>query len=125
MQLFRSWIAKTKKPAEQRPQRVELSLFPDERWLQAWQQCHADLLRQTTNDHSRAIVGKLAFESFNEATHLLILQVPDNSVIEFLELPEVVQSVFAPTLTKHFGKDVKLQYRLMEADNPKPQGQPT
>ena len=125
MQLFRSWVAKTKKPAEQRPQRVELSLFPDERWLQAWQQCHADLLRQTTNDHSRAIVGQLTFESFNEASHTLLLQVPSSDVYEFLERPEVVKSVLEPTLIKHFGKGVKLQYRLINSDKSKPQGQPT
>jgi hypothetical protein len=70
-------------------------------------------------------VEQLAFESFDEATHLLILQVPSIDVPEFLERPEVVQSVLTPTFTKHFGKDVKLQYRLMKSDNPKPQGQPT
>jgi len=127
LSLMADWLRKRKVQRQRQAQREDLFAEQQRRehWTAVWQQCHADLLRQTTNDYSRAIVGKLVFESFNETTYTLIIQVQSSDVYKFLERPEVVQSVLSPTLTKHFGKDVTLKYRLMEADNPKPQGQPT
>ena len=82
-------------------------------WQQVWQQCHQDLLSQTTNEQSRSIVGSVRFESYNADNNILLLQLPGQSAYELLEQEAVVRNILAPTLRRHFGKDVTLRYQIL------------
>lgn len=99
--MLRQWIA------------ANLPEYQCRHWAQVWQQCHQDLLRQTTNEQSRSIVGNVRFESYDAVKHTLLLQLPDHAAYEFLEQSTVL-TIIKPTLTRHFGRDVRLSYRLRE-----------
>ncbi len=53
----------------------------------------------------------ITFESFNEATRTLILQVPSNFFVEYLEGNYV--DLLNKVLTKYFGAGLRLNYRIM------------
>lgn len=82
-------------------------------WRQVWQQCHQDLLSQTTNEQSRSIVGRVTYESYNTNKNLLTLIVPDKATIDFLEQPAVLGRVIKPTLERHYGLGIRLQYNII------------
>lgn len=82
-------------------------------WAQVWQQCHQDLLSQTTNEQSRSIVGNVRFESYDANNHTLLLQLPDHATYEFLEQPTIL-TIIKPALIRHFGHAVNLSYRMLK-----------
>lgn len=93
----------------------QLDLFADEeaqRWSDVWTNCQQDLLSKATRDDSRNIVGGMRFESFDASSCRLIIQLPNQEAYDFLEQAVVVKNIIQPTLMKHFGKNVELQYRL-------------
>lgn len=105
---------------EREQQARQLDLFAQQEdeqerqhWVQVWQQCHQDLLSQTTNEQSRSIVGNVRFESYDADSHTLLLQLPDHSAYEFLEQPTVL-TIIKPALIRHFGQAVKLSYRMLK-----------
>lgn len=106
--------------AKERQQKArQLDLFQQQeaeerqrQWYEVWKNCQQDLLSQTTNDMSRQRVAALRFESFSEDSHLLTLQCPDRATYQLLELPQVVRGILQPALETHFGRGIKLRYRL-------------
>lgn len=90
----------------------------EQRLLQTWHDCQQDLLALTTRDDSRTLVAAVRFESFSDRDRLLTLQLPSQSAYDLLEQPAVIQSVLQPTLEKHFGRGVKLQYRMLTPTSP-------
>jgi hypothetical protein len=99
--MLRQWIA------------ANLPEYQCRHWAQVWQQCHQDLLSQTTNEQSRSIVGNIRFESYDADKHTLLLQLPDQPAYEFLEQPTVL-TIIKPALIRHFGHAVKLSYRMLK-----------
>lgn len=116
--LMADWLNKRKAGRQRQSQREDL--FAEQQrqqhWADVWHQCQADLLSQTTNDQSRAIVSSLVFESLTEADRMLTLQVPSADAYGFLEQKHVVREILTPTLTQHFGQGITLQYRLPKKD---------
>ena len=53
----------------------------------------------------------IVFESFNETNKTLILQVPSNFFVEYIE--ENYVDLLNKVLTKHFGKGIRLNYRIV------------
>lgn len=99
--MLRQWITANQPEYERR------------HWRQVWQQCHQDLLSQTTNEQSRSIVGKVGYESYDTKKNLLTLIVPDKATIDFLEQPAVLGRVIKPTLERHYGLGIRLQYNII------------
>lgn len=112
--LMNDWLKKRK--AKRQRQEQQEQLFAAERrqqhFRELWQQCHQDLLSQTTNDKSRAIVGSLIFNSYDEEKKLLFVIAPSYLVYEYMIQTYIVKDILGPTLNRHFGCGVKLQYLL-------------
>ena len=85
----------------------------EQRWQQTWRDCQQDLLSLTTRQDSRTLVAAVRFESFSDRDRLLTLQLPSQSAYDLLEQPKVVADILRPTLERHFGRGVRLQYRLI------------
>jgi len=82
---------------------------------QLWERCLAQIQEQVSSSQYKSFFAPVGFSSFDEKQRLLVLQVPNKSLVEYLE------GSFLPLLKKvivdTFGM-VRLQY-LVAANNPK------
>lgn len=76
------------------------------------------LVSQTVSENQYTTFFKpLAFESFDQKTGRLLIQVPNKIFAEYLE--EHYMGVLRAALPKAFGPNVRLQYRVLNIDNNK------
>ena len=106
---------------EREQQARQLDLFAQQEaeqerqhWAQVWQQCREDLLGLATHEESRRAVLAIRYECYSPSEKSLILQVPDIATYEYMERPDIIATVVKPALTRHFGRNVRLSYRLRE-----------
>ena len=76
-----------------------------------WDKCLALISGNVSEQQYKAWFQPLAFESFNETTHELVLQVPSPFIYEFLE--ENYVDLLSKVLRKYYGEGVKLHYRVV------------
>jgi hypothetical protein len=106
---------------EREQQARQLDLFAQQEaeqvrqhWYEIWLHCREDLLGLATHEESRRAVLAIRYERYSPSEKSLILQVPDIATYEYMERPDIIATVVKPTLTRHFGRDVRLSYRLRE-----------
>ena len=77
---------------------------------QLWIKCQAELCHAVSPEVSRLSFDVIRFESFNNSTSELFIQVPSKDTYEYMEqnLVQVMSSI----IPKYFGANFKLKYRL-------------
>ena len=98
------------KPSELMKKPVQQEMFSDE-YEQIWANCLDDICENVKDEQIREKFRLIHFESFTKADGLLMLQIPDVAYHQWLESDKVLK-FFYSFLSKHFGKDIKLNYRL-------------
>ena len=98
------------KPSELIKKPVQQEMFSDE-YEQIWANCLNDICENVKDEQIREKFRLIHFESFTKADGLLMLQIPDVAYHQWLESDKVLK-FFYSFLSKHFGKDIKLNYRL-------------
>ena len=98
------------KPSELIKKPVQQEMFADE-YEQIWANCLDDICENVKDEQIREKFRLIHFESFTKADGLLMLQIPDVAYHQWLESDKVLK-FFYSFLSKHFGKDIKLNYRL-------------
>ena len=76
-----------------------------------WDKCLLLIKEIVSEQQFNAWFKPIVFESFNETSRTLILQVPSNFFVEYLE--ENYVSLLTKVLTKYFGTGIRLNYRIM------------
>ena len=76
-----------------------------------WDKCLLLIKENVSEEQFNAWFRPIAFESFNESGRTLILQVPSNFFVEYLE--ENYVGLLTKVLTKYFGQGIRLNYRIM------------
>ena len=76
-----------------------------------WDSCLLLIKSNVSEQQFNTWFKPIMFESFNEATRTLILQVPSNFFVEYLEGNYV--GLLNKVLTKYFGTGLRLNYRIM------------
>ena len=76
-----------------------------------WDKCLLLIKENVSEQQFNAWFRPIAFESFHEAGRTLILQVPSNFFVEYLE--ENYVGLLTKVLTKYFGAGIRLNYRIM------------
>jgi hypothetical protein len=106
---------------EREQQARQLDLFAQQEaeqerqhWYEIWLRCREDLLGLATHEESRRAVLAIRYECYSPSEKSLILQVPDIATYEYMERPDIIDTVVKPTLTRHFGHAVKLSYRMLK-----------
>lgn len=99
----------SKKASEDITYNLILSMYNNPNAL--WDSC-LSLFKSNVSEQQFATWFKpVTFESFNEATRTLILQVPSNFFVEYLEGNYV--GLLNKVLTRYFGAGLRLNYRIM------------
>lgn len=98
------------KPSELIKKPVQQEMFADE-YERIWANCLDDICENVKDEKIREKFRLIHFESFTKADGLLMLQIPDVAYHQWLESDKVLK-FFYSFLSKHFGKDIKLNYRL-------------
>ena len=75
-----------------------------------WDKCLLLIKENVSEQQYKTWFNPIKFESFNEASRTLIIQVPSNFFVEYLE--ENYLSLLTKVLTRHFGAGIRLNYRI-------------
>lgn len=102
------------KPSELVKKPVQQEIFADE-YQQAWRQCIDELCARVEDPAIQDRFRSIHLENFNQEAHELLLQIPDAAFYQWLESEKVLH-FFYGFVTKHFGKGVKMQYRLPKTE---------
>ena len=100
------------KPSELIRKPVQQEIFTDE-YQQAWDKCIEEICSKLEDQNIQDVFRQLRMESYNQESHMLMIQVPSAKVHEWLESDKVLP-FFWSYIVKHFGKKTKLGYRNME-----------
>ena len=76
-----------------------------------WEECLQLIRRNVTSQQYETWFAPIVFESFSPESNTLLVQVPSPFVYEYLE--ENFIDLLGKVLTRTFGKDVKLSYRVV------------
>lgn len=76
-----------------------------------WDKCLLLIKENISEQQFNTWFKPIIFESFNESNRTLLVQVPSSFVYEYLE--ENYVDLLNKVLTRHFGKGVKLNYRIV------------
>lgn len=76
-----------------------------------WDKCLLLIKENVSEQQYKTWFNPIKFESFNEATRTLIIQVPSNFFVEYLE--ENYLSLLTKVLTRYFGVGIRLNYRII------------
>ena len=100
---------------EQQPRQQELFVAE---YADTWAKCLADITADPliTDEPIRQRFRQIGFESFNRDTRLLLLQIPSADFHQWLESDRVLP-FFWGHVSRHFGKKIKLSYRLMNSED--------
>lgn len=78
-----------------------------------WEQCLSLIKENVSEQQYNALFRPIAFESYNESSKTLLVQVSSSFVYEYLE--ENYADLLKKTLTRCFGAGVQLNYRIVVA----------
>ena len=93
-----------------------MNLSPDK----LWDKCLALIHENTTEQQYNAWFKSIVFESFNEESKTVLIRVPSPFVYEYLE--ENYVDLLRKVLTRMFGENVQLSYRIVtDSENKKTQ----
>ena len=85
-----------------------------------WDKCLALIHENTTEQQYNAWFKSIVFESFNEESKTVLIRVPSPFVYEYLE--ENYVDLLRKVLTRMFGENVQLSYRIVtDSENKKTQ----
>ncbi len=76
-----------------------------------WDNCLTLIKENVTEQQFRTWFATIVFESYNEETRTLLVQVPSRYVYEYLE--QYYVGLLSKALTRCFGQSVQLTYRVM------------
>ncbi len=76
-----------------------------------WEKCLVLIRDNVTEQQFNTWFKPIDFESYDEATKSIVLRLPSSFIYEYLE--EHYIDLLNKVLTKHFGKNVRLGYRVM------------
>ena len=76
-----------------------------------WDNCLSLIKENVTEQQFRTWFATIVFESYNEETRTLLVQVPSRYVYEYLE--QYYVGLLSKALTRCFGQSVQLTYRVM------------
>lgn len=76
-----------------------------------WDKCLSLIKENVTEQQYKTWFATIVFESYTESEHTLLVQVPSNYVYEYLE--QYYVSLLGKVITRFFGANVKLRYRIM------------
>jgi hypothetical protein len=96
---------------ERKREAVEQDIFEQERHLQAWRDCIADVDGTAKEELSKENFRSLAFENYDIDTHTLLLQVTSRQHYEWME-SDKVKPWFVAHLKRHFQDIEVLNYRV-------------
>ena len=77
-----------------------------------WGNCLQLIRANVTEQQFKTWFAPIVFESYSEASHDLLLQLPSRYVFEYLE--QYYVGLLSKVLARVFGPDVKLNYRIVE-----------
>lgn len=89
-----------------------------ENYQEKWDQCLALICKSVKDDWIFRSWAGIVFESYDPERNVLLLQVPNSHVYEFLEHYYV--HVIGRALQQVFNPNVQLQYRLAKSESPQP-----
>lgn len=98
-------------PSEAKKQPRQQELFMEE-YREKFAKCMEEMLGKISDDKIKEKLSLMRFEHFDTARKVLHLQLPDAGYYQWVESDKVIKFVWGH-LTKHFGKKIQLQYRLM------------
>ena len=104
-------------PSEIRQQPRQQELFMEE-YREKFKQCMEEMAGKVKDDSIKAKLQMMQFEHFDTTKKVLYLQLPDSDYYQWIESDNVIRFVWSH-LSKHFGKNIQLQYRLLKS-SPKP-----
>lgn len=113
-QHFTDWLSKQGKPKEKslkKNQKKPAGGSQNEpmNYFTVWTRCQAELCCAVSAQESAKAYDKIRFESFDPESRVLLLQIPDEQVYQYLEAPNL--TLFRSLLRKYFGS-LKLKYRV-------------
>ena len=76
-----------------------------------WEQCLKFIRENVSDQQYKTWFTRIVFESYSESTRTLLVQVPSPFVYEYLE--EYYVELMSKVLTKFFGQNVRLTYRVL------------
>ena len=85
-----------------------------------WDDCLRLIRANVTEQQFKTWFAPIVFESYSEAQHTLLLQLPSMYVFEYLEQHYV--GLLSKVLARVFGTSVKLNYRIVEVKAPQGHG---
>ena len=83
------------------------AMTPEKIWLR----CQAELSKSTNDEIAKQAFSCLKFENFDIKSSVLLIDVPNRKSYEYLE-ENWVKSM-KDVLSKQFGQNIKLQYRIL------------
>ncbi len=104
-------------PSEMRQQPRQQELFMEE-YKEKFSHCMEEMAGKVKDDSIKAKLQMMQFEHFDTTKKVLYLQLPDSDYYQWIESDNVIRFVWSH-LSKHFGKNIQLQYRLLKS-SPKP-----
>lgn len=100
------------KPSELVKKPVQQEIFTDE-YQRTWQRCVDDICANIKDQSIQDTFRRLNMESYNQDANMLTIQIPNMKIHEWLESDKVLP-FFYSFIVKYFGKNTKLNYRVME-----------
>ena len=85
-----------------------IKITPEKIWLR----CQAELSQSVSDEITKQTIESLIFENYDAKSSILLLDVPNRKCSEYIE--ENCITTLTKVLQKHFGKNIKLNYRLPE-----------
>lgn len=109
-QHFNDWMSKqiNSKDNIKTCKEKALNMTPEKIWLR----CQAELSKSANDEIAKQIFSCLKFENFDVKSSVLLLDIPNRKCSEYIE--ENCITTLTKVLQKHFGKNIKLNYRLPE-----------
>ena len=109
-QHFNDWMSKqiNSKGVNKKTCKKELSAMTPEK---IWLRCQAELGKSTNDEIAKQAFSCLKFENFDIKSSVLLIDVPNRKSYEYLE-ENWVKSM-KDVLSKQFGQNIKLQYRIL------------
>ena len=109
-QHFNDWMAKQTNPknvGKKTCKKDQPAMTPEKIWLR----CQAELSKSTNDEIAKQAFSCLKFENFDIKSSVLLIDVPNRKSYEYLE-ENWVKSM-KDVLSKQFGQNIKLQYRIL------------
>lgn len=109
-QHFNDWMAKQTNPknvGKKTCKKDQPAMTPEKIWLR----CQAELSQSANDEIAKQAFSCLKFENFDIKSSVLLIDVPNRKSYEYLE-ENWVKSM-KDVLSKQFGQNIKLQYRVL------------